>query len=299
MREDAKEGRQVNIVQNFNLTTFDIVSDLSFGESFDGLKTRTPHPWMKAFFNFAMMQTITVQIRGLKIPLVSTLASTVVLPMVRRSLKMMEYTKGKIEKRIDQGTDRPDFMSYVLRHNDEKGMSRQEIQATFSLLMIAGSETTATLLSGCIYLLQKNPRVQKKLQAEIRETFSDDEEITMLSVSHLTYLDAVIQESLRLYPPVPIALNRKTPPEGAMVCGHWVPGNVYIPRMCLTYYLTITQVAVGIPQFAAYHSPLNFADPESFIPERMLHEHNAKFDKDRKAILQPFSAGPRNCIGKK
>jgi cytochrome P450 len=63
--------------------------------------------------------------------------------------------------------------------------------------------------------------------------------------------------------------------------------------------LTTLQVVVGVPQFAAYSSPLNFAQPESFIPERMLHGHDAKFDNDRKAVLQPFSTGPRNCIGKK
>jgi cytochrome P450 len=226
MREDAKAGREVNMVQNFNLTTFDIVSDLAFGESFDGLRTRTPHPWIIAFFLFAMMRTVMVQISMLKIPILSRLILTLMVPLVSKKFGAMSYTKAKIENRIDQKTDRPDFMSYVLGHNDEKGMSREEIQVTFNLLMIAGSETTATLLSGCTYLLQKNPRVLEKLQAEIRSSFSAEEEITMLSVSHLSYLDAVIEESLRLYPPVPIALNRLTPPEGAEVCGEWVPGNV-------------------------------------------------------------------------
>jgi cytochrome P450 len=226
MREDAKADREVNMVEFFNLTTFDIVSDLAFGESFGGLKTRTPHPWIKAFFHFAMMRTVMVQITQLRIPVLSKLTIMLLMPLVSSKLGAMNYTKEKIEHRIDKKTDRPDFMSYVLRYNDEKGMSRDEIQATFNLLMIAGSETTATLLAGCTYLLQKNPRVLKKLQAEIRNSFAADEEITMISVSHLAYLDAVIEESLRLYPPVPIALNRMTPPEGAEICGEWVPGNV-------------------------------------------------------------------------
>jgi len=226
MREDAKTDREANMVQNFNLATFDIVSDLSFGESFGGLKTRTAHPWIKSFFDFAIVQTVAIQLRRLNLPLVSKLTGMAFLPMVRKRLGTMAYTKDKIEKRIDQGTDRPDFMSYVLRHNDEKGMSREEIQATFNLLMIAGSETTATLLAGCIYLLQKNPLARQRLQAEIRNAFTDDNDITMLNVTQLKYLDAVIQESLRLYPPVPIALNRTTPPEGAIICGHWVPGDV-------------------------------------------------------------------------
>ncbi|KIW25940.1 uncharacterized protein PV07_09074 [Cladophialophora immunda] len=282
MRDDAKEGRETDMVQNFNLTTFDIISDLSFGESFGGLRMRTPHPWVQAFFDMATIGTIMTQLVLLKIPIISILVGLLVLPILRKRLGIMAYTKDKIEKRIDQGTERPDFMSYVLRHNDENGMSREEIQATFNVLMIAGSETTATSLAGCIYLLQKHPEVRQKLHAEIRNTFRDDKEITMLSVGHLMYLDAVVEESLRLYPPVPIALNRTTPPEGAAICGHWVPGNV----------------AVGIPQFAAYTSPLNFVEPDSFAPERMLRDHDVKFDKDHKAVLQPFSTGPRNCIGR-
>jgi len=300
MREDATEHREIDIVRTFNLITFDIISDLSFGESFDGLKTRTVHPWITAFYEFMMLQSIFIQLMNLKIPVLSNLAKTVFLPMARRRVGAMNYTKAKIEKRLDQGNERPDFMSFVLRHNDEKGMSRAEIQATFNLLMIAGSETTATLLSGCAFLLQKNPHVQEKLEAEIRGKFSDESEITMLSVTHLKYLDAVIEESLRCYPPVPISLNRTTPPEGATICGHWVPGNVFTFHAYeVTAILITKQVVVGVPQFAAYSSPLNFAQPQSFVPERMLNDHEAKFDNDRRAVLQPFSAGPRNCIGKK
>jgi cytochrome P450 len=299
MREDAKQGIEIDMVQNFNLIAFDIISDLSFGESFGGLKMRTAHPWIKAFFDTAIIGTIMTQLVLLKIPIISTLVGVLVLSLLRKQLGIMNYTHNKIEKRIDQKTDRPDFMSYVLRYNDEKGMSREEIQATFKVLMVAGSETTATLLAGCIYLLQKHLRVQQKLSAEIRDRFLDDKEITMLSVSHLTYLDAVIRESLRLYPPVAIALSRMTPPEGAAICGYWVPGNVCLLQVRLSYLLTAMQVSVGIPQFAANTSPINFIEPDSFVPERMLQEHDAKFDNDRKAVLQPFSAGPRNCIGKK
>src|SRR5947207_16004710 len=84
MREDAKEGREVDMVQNFNLATFDIVSDLSFGESFGGLRIRTAHPWIKAFFDIATIGTIMTQLVLLKIPIISTLAAVLVLPMLRK-----------------------------------------------------------------------------------------------------------------------------------------------------------------------------------------------------------------------
>lgn len=52
-----------------------------------------------------------------------------------------------------------------------------------------------------------------------------------------------------------------------------------------------------VPQWAAYRSPLNFKDPDSFVPERWLPDGG--YDSDRKEVLQPFSFGPRNCLGKK
>jgi cytochrome P450 len=242
MRQDAERKREVNMVHAFNLTTFDIVSDLSFGESFGGLKTRTAHPWIDAFFHFAMIRTVIVQITLLGIPFLTEVIGMVIVPFMTKELGSMTYTIEKIRKRMDEKSDRPDFMSYVLRHNnehDEIGMTREEIPETFNILMIAGSETTATLLAGCTYLLHKHPRVLHKLQEEIRGSFESDGDITMVKVGQLKYLNAVIEESLRTYPPVPVALTRATPPEGASICGHWVPGNV---RLCQSHSMIGTDI---------------------------------------------------------
>src|ERR1700749_3136677 len=101
MREDAKENRDINMVQTFNLITFDIISDLSFGESFGGLKTRIVHPWITAFYEFIMIRTVFVQFRNLKIPYFSKLAGVVLLPVMTRRVGAMNYTKTKIEKRLN------------------------------------------------------------------------------------------------------------------------------------------------------------------------------------------------------
>ena len=137
------------MVMYYNLTTFDIVSDLAFGEPFGGLKLRSPHPWMRTFFELLQRQTFLVQIRLLNLPFLSKLVALYGMDLIRKQLGLMSFTKERISKRIEQGTERPDFMSFVLRANEtEKGMLREEIDATFNLIMIAGSETTATLLAG-------------------------------------------------------------------------------------------------------------------------------------------------------
>lgn len=63
--------------------------------------------------------------------------------------------------------------------------------------------------------------------------------------------------------------------------------------------LTKMQTIAGIWPWAAHHSPYNFHDCESFVPERWLPDAPAEFRGDNKDAFQPFSTGPRNCVGKK
>lgn len=118
-------------------------------------------------------------------------------------------------------------ISYILRHNDEKGLSRPEILKMANLLIIAGSETTATLLSGATFHLLKHPAAMEKLVTEIRTSFPDPAEMTFASLSKLKYLHACIQEGLRMYPPVPILLPRKTV-QSTVINGYFIPENVSI-----------------------------------------------------------------------
>ena len=105
-------------------------------------------------------------------------------------------------------------------------MGIKKLEANSSTLIIAGSETTATLLSGLTYLLLTNPDALSKLTSEVRSTFVEDKEIDINSVSRLTYLQACIEEALRMYPPVPVGMPRVVPPSGASISGHYIPGNV-------------------------------------------------------------------------
>lgn len=108
-------------------------------------------------------------------------------------------------------------------------MTYPEIISTSRVLLTAGSETTATFLSGATTLLLKHPAALHRVQSEVRNAFKNAEDITLRSVSTsslLPYLEAVIQESLRCYPSIPATLPRRTGPEGATIDGRFVPGNV-------------------------------------------------------------------------
>ena len=138
-----------------------------------------------------------------------------------------------------------------------------QIKVTSGTIIVAGSETTATLLSGAIYYLLKNPGWLDKLRREVLAAFSTDSQITFTTTAQLKIMNAVIYETLRIYPPVPVALPRVVPKGGATVAGTYIPQGT----------------TVGIPQYAAYRSSRNFTNPEKYAPARFLgddaYAHNS------------------------
>jgi cytochrome P450 len=127
---------------------------------------------------------------------------------------------------MQMATTRPDFISYILKHNDEKGMTRREIESNASIIISAGSETTATVLAACVFYLLKNPDCQERLTKEIREVFPTDESVSFQETSKLPFLNAVIEESLHLHPPAPAIGPKLVPRGGAIINGQYVPGEV-------------------------------------------------------------------------
>ncbi len=130
------------------------------------------------------------------------------------------------------------------------------------------------------YYLATHQKVLAKLKKEIRSTFKHKYQITAASVNSLEYMIAVLNEALRIYPPVPGNTTRLTPPEGCMIAGYWVPGNI----------------CVMVNHWAASHYSGNFTRPYEFIPERWLG--TSSLENNKKKVVQPFSIGPRSCLGR-
>lgn len=156
-------------------------------------------------------------------------------------------------------------------------MTRAEIVKTNSTVIMAGSETSATLLSGATFLLLKNKPWLVRLQNEVRSLSASD--LTFTSLGKLKVLNAIVQETFRIYPPVPTILPRRTPKEGAIIDGTWISGDI----------------SVGIAQYPANMSSRNFTNADKFAPERWLGDEEYK--NDALSAVQGFSVGPRNCLG--
>ncbi|KAF5703768.1 cytochrome P450 monooxygenase [Fusarium globosum] len=270
----------VDMVRWFNFTTFDVIGDLAFGESFGCLEEGILHRWITGIFSLVRSGNWIRAARRFPPPLNYLGKMLIPRHLLEERKYQFIFSRDKVNRRVEQDTERSDFMSYILQANDEKGMSIDELYVGASFLIIAGSETTATLLSGATYLLLTNPPILETLKQEIRSSFTDEADINLQNTAPLTYLNAVLEESLRMYPPVPSTFPRQTPLSGEVICGQFVKGGT----------------SVGIHQWSTFRSAENFHDPDVFHPERWLGD--PRFAADQKDAFQPFSHGPRNCLGR-
>lgn len=223
--EVASHREMVDISRWLTYTTFDIIGDLTFGESFDYLRDSDYHPWLTILSDSIRVATFMRTV--LVYPLFAFLMAWIIpKSMKAKSDQYYQMSKDKLNRRLATKTNRPDFTSCILRYNDERGMTHAEIESNATLLILAGSETTSTALSGCIYYLLTNSDVYHRLVNEIRESFRSQDDITILSSAKIPYLYCVLEETLRLYSPVPGIIPRRVPKGGAIIDGNFVPEGV-------------------------------------------------------------------------
>ncbi|RDW89918.1 cytochrome P450 [Aspergillus mulundensis] len=292
---DKDQGlARVDLVEWYNFTTFDIIGDLAIGQSFNCLLGSKYHEWVHGFMSTiklgAYVRAMAVCTHDAFPQLLRLLAPRRLTEARRRHL---EFVGRSTEERLAKGLEyeKPDFISCLLKGNGRvKGehapLSAGEVEANTNFLLLAGTETTATALSGTTYYLLKNRDALRKATAEVRGAFGREDEISFVAAAErLPYVQACIAEGLRIYPPGPIAPPRRTRKGTVtLIAGHAVPGDV----------------SVGVHAWSASHSAENFYQGGEFLPERWLGEGEGEgpFSADQAAASQPFSYGPRNCLGK-
>jgi cytochrome P450 len=226
------EDTAVNLVEWLNFTTFDIAGDLCFGESFHCLKNGKAHPWVEVSYDFGKGLALIASVNFYP-PMDQLLRLVIPRKIMQRTTDHIAMSRAKVMKRLSTDTDRPDFVTHILKQNKEneakgqgKAMAPAEIGFNMTVLIFAGSETTSSALSGIMRMLVQNSGPLAKLVHEIRSSFTSEAEITMASVGRLEYLEAVINEGLRITPPVVIGVPRIAPAGGEVVCGQSVPEGV-------------------------------------------------------------------------
>ncbi|EDV24424.1 uncharacterized protein TRIADDRAFT_63933 [Trichoplax adhaerens] len=171
---------------------------------------------------------------------------------------------------------RKDMLQLIVEAGDQEKLSDEEIISQAIIFFIAGYDTTSNTIAYASYLLATHPEIQDKLYQEICTKCPDVNSIDYEILNNLTYLDMVISETLRLYPPGFFS-NREVKKEVTIE-------GVRIPNDSI----------VGIPIYTIHHNPQFWPDPEQFIPERFTPEEKAKRNP---CCYLPFGDGPRNCVG--
>ncbi|EDO02917.1 hypothetical protein SS1G_05394 [Sclerotinia sclerotiorum 1980 UF-70] len=221
-----------------------------------------------------------------------SLESLILKLLPARIRKMQAGHFSNAAEKIHRRLQRPeaavgDFMTVMLDQKNNPNfskMSMPEIESSVALMLLGGSETTGTTICGTINCLIQNPVELTKLECEIRNCFDKEEDITFSALQQLPFLNAVINEGLRLCNPVSGGLLRIVPRGGAVVCGQFLPEG--------------THVAMNTIVMA--HSEANFHRCLEFLPDRYLPDNlrPAEFKNDNRNILKPWGLGTRNCLGR-
>ena len=183
-----------------------------------------------------------------------------------------------IRERMDARHRPPDLLTTLLEVKDKKGtgLPRKQIRDELVNILLAGHETTAIVLSWTWFFLSTHPDVERKFHAELASVLGNDR-ATAENIRELTFTEMVINESMRLRPPV------------------WILGRVALAddRLPSGAFVPVGTEVLMLP-YIAHRNPLFFPDPERFLPERfalMSREERPPF------VYFPFGGGPRGCIG--
>lgn len=188
LRERASRGEIVDIWAWFNFLTFDVIGDLTFGEPFDCVKDGQFHPWISFIFS-----NLTNMMYAQMIATMGYLGAFVEILVPQRiwaeALSHAQATRNKVDRRLARKVERPDFVSGFLKYIDQAGgITAKELYADSNVFVMAGSETSATLLAVAVYYLLRNPDKLGRLREEVRRTFAHEDDVNFAAVSKLPYL---------------------------------------------------------------------------------------------------------------
>nr|XP_019557464.2 probable cytochrome P450 9f2 isoform X2 [Aedes albopictus]XP_029731421.1 probable cytochrome P450 9f2 isoform X2 [Aedes albopictus] len=315
-REEANAGRttEYEMKNVFSRFSTDVIGSVAFGIKVDSLREQDNDFFVKgkALLNFQNLKTLVTVImlrsapklmHRLNVDITSPKMNAYFKDMILDNMKqreihgivrndminiLMQVQKGALQHQKDEQDQKDAGFATVEESSVGKALnnrvwSENELVAQCFLFFLAGFDTVSTCLTFVSYELMANPDVQQKLYEEIMavEKSLDGKPLSYEVLQKMQYLDMVISETLRLWPPAP-----------------------FVDRYCVKDYLfddgqgTKIPIEKGqiiwFPITALHHDAKYFPDPDRFDPERFNEQNRPKINP---ATYLPFGVGPRNCIG--
>ncbi|XP_020814406.1 probable cytochrome P450 4d20 [Drosophila serrata] len=302
LRKVAGGKTPVDIIQHVSLAALDVITEAAMGVQVNA-QNDPDFPYIKALKNVVYIQPD----RMFKVSQRYDWLFPLLAPLLHRQLvndirvmheftdKVIRERRATVERAKADGSYRPlvpgdadigrksqmallDILLQATINNEP--LSDADIREEVDTFMFAGDDTTSSGVSHALYAISRNSKIQQRIYEELVEVLGQDPStpVTQTMLSELKYLECVIKETMRLYPPAPVV--------GRYTTMDLVIGEKVIPANTSIYL---------VPYFA-HRDPDYFPDPLTFKPERFLdgeEEAHATF------AYVPFSAGPKNCIGQK
>jgi len=274
--------------------TFDVMAQFCFSRDWGQLATGKIHEGIKYASEFLQFAVYGTQVPWLAISLMK-------IPfMPEPQSAMMKFSSKALDDRAQQEPEIPDAMSYILSEKDPESLeflTRHDVESDVFMIMLAGADTSFSVLVNLCFRLAAQPDYQNRLREETVDSFSTDSQgrtiVNWPSLSSATFLAAIINETLRLHPPVPSGMNRIVPAEGLTIPLDNVASSnilddaksIHIPG----------NAVVSVPTYRIHRDQRYWVDPHSFVPERWSTK--PEMILDRRAWC-PFSLGTYGCAGK-
>ncbi|WP_431244014.1 cytochrome P450 [Flavobacterium sp. P21] len=282
------------LVDNMNATIISEIDALKENETFNAFPVMSQLAFnvvAKSLFEFSISEEKLHRIKFIIEEVQKFLVKEIRLPhkalwfslsgQVKKHLRLAEENdkiiKEIIETRNASNDDFNDLLNMLLetRYEDTgESMSIQQLIDEIKILFIAGHETTANALTFTLHFLGCNPEVQQKVFNEITEIESQTDSV-IEQLQKMTYTNAVLNESMRLYPPA------------------WITDRQNLEDDSIGGFKIKKGTLIGVSFYELHRNPKYWQDPDKFIPERFLGEQK----KQSMQYFYPFGAGPRMCIG--
>jgi cytochrome P450 len=205
--------------------------------------------------------------------------------LVASRARFLKFGYQLLQERLKLGSQRKDLFSLLLGEEDENGskLTPEQLHAECLTAVVAGSDTTASVIACAWYLLVRNPCTYSRLRTEIGALFPNSEApADTTRLAQAPYLNAVMNEAMRLFPPGLSGLQRIAPPDGLVILDNYVPAGT----------------TISVPTGTIHRDARYFPRPDEFLPERWLDETKSDgvINKSQgvlnKNAFVPFSTGP-------
>ncbi|KAI0682151.1 high nitrogen upregulated cytochrome P450 monooxygenase 2 [Cerioporus squamosus] len=291
----GEQDGEVNIGKWLNYFSYDIMSDMTFGGGSELLQEGDKNNVWRVLEEGVVPATFMAQVPWLGLYVAHIPAAVKALDA------FLQLGKEFAMRRIERGSTTPDLFHYLNNEDlpDKPQPPLQQLVDDGILAIVAGADTVSSAMTSIFYCLLTHPETYRRLQEEVDRFYPLGEDA--FNPKHhrdMIYLQAVIHEAIRLYPPILTSSPRKVPQSSPGVHA----GSLYLPP----------GTSFPIPPFSLHRDPRNFTHPSSHWPERWLiaSGHLAlsdappaktpplrTFTHNESAFLA-FSHGPMNCAGK-